>query len=163
MIIISNTTPIITLLKVHKLEILKELFKEVYISKGVYDELVINNSFLDEAKVIRECNFIKVTSINNEFAVRLLQKNLGLDIGESESIVLCDELKGNMLIIDERKGRAVAKSMAIDLTGTLGILLRAKEQGIINKIKPLLDKMIEKDIRISAKLYEDILKMAKEN
>ena len=45
MIIIWNTTPIITLLKVDKLEILKEFFKEVYISKGVYDELVINNSF----------------------------------------------------------------------------------------------------------------------
>jgi predicted nucleic acid-binding protein len=91
-----------------------------------------------------------------------LQKNLGLDIGESESIVLTDELNGDVLIIDETKGRAVAKSMSINLTGTLGVLLKAKAQGIVEEIRPILDKMIQKDIRISSSLYEDILKKAKE-
>lgn len=94
MIVISNTTPIITLLKVDKLEILKKLFGEIYISKGVYDELVTNNTFQEEAKIIKECEFIKVKNVHNEFAVKLLQ---------------------------------IAKSMAINLTGTLGILVKSKE------------------------------------
>lgn len=163
MLIVSNTTPIISLLKINKLEVLEKLFEKIYIAQGVYDELVSNNTFPGEAQAIRECKFINVKSVQNEFAVKLLQKNLGLDVGESESIVLFDELKGDVLIIDERKGRAVAQSMSISLTGTLGVLLKAKNQGIIDSIKPLLDKMIDKDIRIGTKLYEDILKSANED
>lgn len=162
MITVSNTTPIISLLKAEALEILERLFGEVYISQGVYNELVSNNVFIEEAQTIKECRFIKVVNVRNEFAVKLLQKNLALDLGESEAIVLSDELNGDILIIDEKKGRAVAKSMSINLAGTLGVLLKAKNQGIVEAIRPIIDKMMQKDIRISATLYEEVLKKAKE-
>lgn len=163
MIIVSNTTPIITLIKANKLEILKHLFNEVYISTGVYDEIVANKVFKNEVAVLEDCDFINIKKVKNEFAVKLLQKNMGLDLGESEAIVLCDELNGDILIIDERKGRAVAKSMDINLTGTLGLLVKAKERGLIDQVKPILDLLIESNIRISTKLYEDILEKVNEN
>lgn len=162
MIIVSNTTPIITLIKVDKLNILKVLFGKVYISTGVYEELISNKVFENEAKVIENSEFVKIIKVKNEFAVKLLQKNMGLDLGESEAIVLCEELKGDILVIDERKGRSVAKSMSINITGTLGLLVKAKEKGLIQKLKPILDTLIENNIRISAKLYEDILEKAGE-
>lgn len=162
MISISNTTPIISLIKVNKLELLKELFGEVYISKGVFDEIIANYSFNQEAQILKECEFIKVINVKNEFAVKLLQKNLGLDLGESESIVLFDELNGDILFIDERKGRLVAKSMSINIAGTLGILLKAKEKGLLSEFKSTLNKLIEANIRISPRLYEEILNKAGE-
>ncbi|WP_237738190.1 DUF3368 domain-containing protein [Caldicellulosiruptor sp. F32] len=86
----------------------------------------------------------------------------GLNIGESESIILFKELGGDLLIMDEKKGRKVASSLDIKLTGTLGILLKAKQEGIIIELKPLLEKLIESNIRISHKLYKEILKSANE-
>ncbi|WP_271628820.1 DUF3368 domain-containing protein [Caldicellulosiruptor sp. DIB 104C] len=64
--------------------------------------------------------------------------------------------------MDEKKGRKVASSLDIKLTGTLGILLKAKQEGIIIELKPLLEKLIESNIRISHKLYKEILKSANE-
>jgi predicted nucleic acid-binding protein len=83
MIIVSNTTPIISLLKAGALDVLEKLFREVNIYRGVFDELANNEAFKEEAQAVRGCKFIKVVSVENEFAVKLLQKNLGLDLGES--------------------------------------------------------------------------------
>lgn len=155
--IVSNTTPIISLIKINKLELLKELFDEVYISKGVYEELIANKAFNEEIKLIKRSDFIKIVAVKNELAVKLLQKNMGLDLGESESIVLYDESKADLLIIDEKKGRSVAKSISLNVVGTLGILLKAKDKDLIENIKPLLDKMIDANIRISNDLYNEII------
>lgn len=118
--------------------------------------------FNKEIQIIRNSDFIKVATIQDEFAVRLLQKNMGLDLGESESIVLYNELKADILIIDEKKGRTVAKSISTNLIGTLGILLKAKQEGLINEIKPLLDKLIESNIKISRQLYDEIIHKSNE-
>jgi predicted nucleic acid-binding protein len=56
-----------------------------------------------------------------------------------------------VVIIDERKGRAVAKSMSINLTGTMGVLLKAKQQGIVEAVKPIIDNIIQND----SKGYKD--------
>jgi len=65
-------------------------------------------------------------------------------------------------LIDERKGRQIAQNMGIRITGTLGILLQAKKLGLIENIKPLLDKLITENIRISEPLYNSILEQASE-
>ena len=65
-------------------------------------------------------------------------------------------------IIDELKGRRVALDMGIKITGTMGILLKSKRKGLVKSLKPLLDEMIEKNIRIGSNLYKEILKEAGE-
>ncbi|WPX07747.1 DUF3368 domain-containing protein [Anaerocellum danielii] len=82
----------------------------------------------------------------------------GLNIGESESIILFKELGGDLLIMDEKKGRKVASTLDIKLTGTLSILLKAKQEGIIIELKPLLEKLIESKVRINHEPYKEILK-----
>lgn len=71
-------------------------------------------------------------------------------------------MKADLLVIDERKARGIAKSMGINITGTLGILVDAKRQNRIEKLKPLLDGLISNNIRISEKLYNDVLKLVNE-
>ncbi|ABP66253.1 nucleic acid-binding protein contains PIN domain-like protein [Caldicellulosiruptor saccharolyticus DSM 8903] len=162
MIVVSNTTPIIALAKINKLEILEYLFGRIYISEGVYKELISNKKFIFEIEQITKSSFIITKEVKNRLAVELVQKMHGLNIGESESIILFKELGGDLLIMDEKKGRKVASSLDIKLTGTLGILLKAKQEGIIIELKPLLEKLIESNIRISHKLYKEILKSANE-
>jgi len=161
-IVVSNTTPIIALAKINKLEILEYLFGRIYISEGVYKELISNKKFIFEIEQITKSSFIITKEVKNRLAVELVQKMHGLNIGESESIILFKELGGDLLIMDEKKGRKVASSLDIKLTGTLGILLKAKQEGIIIELKPLLEKLIESNIRISHKLYKEILKSANE-
>ncbi len=157
MIIVSNTTPIISLTKIGLLSLLEDLFAEIIIPEGVYDELIQNKKFENEAKVIQASKFLKVMHVENEFAVKLLQKQLNLDLGESEAITLADTLQSNLLMIDERKARIIAKNMGLKLTGTLGILVMAKKRNKINVIRPYLDQLIDCGIRIGDSLYHEIL------
>ena len=92
----------------------------------------------------------------------LLQKQLKLDLGESEAIVLANSIDADLIIIDERKARRIAKDIGLNVTGTLGILVEAKQRGLVKELKPLLDKLIKNEIRISKKLYQDILELVNE-
>lgn len=103
---------------------------------------------------IKECKFLSVRTIENEFAVKLLQKQLNLDLGESEAIVLAESIHAGLFIIDERKARRIAKDMGLTITGTLGFLVEAKSRGKIKAIKPILDTMLDSGIRMSATIYK---------
>ena len=90
----------------------------------------------------------------------LLQKEL--DLGESEAIVLAKENKIKDILIDEYKGRKIAKETGLFPIGTIGVLLQAKRQKYIKEIKSELDKLIVNHIRISTDLYATALKIAGE-
>ena len=159
MIIVSDTTPIISLLKADRLDLLQKLFGRVIIPKAVYDELVSNTTFQDEAKVVEKCPYIYVEKVNDEKAVNIFRKVTGLDAGESEAIVLADEKKSDLLLMDERKGRIVAKQMGLTITGTIGILLQSYDERLLNanEVKDSIIKLKECGIRISDALYNIVL------
>ena len=104
MIIISDTTPIISLIKINRLDLLEKLFVEVLIPNAVFKELTTNTLFTNEAEIVKKSSFLKVSSVQNQKSLQLLQAISGLDDGESEAIILADELKSNILLMDERKG-----------------------------------------------------------
>ena len=136
-------------------------YNEVLIPNAVFNEVCSNPDFSDEANVIKNSSFIKVQVVNNEQSVKILRAS-GLDLGESEAIVLADSLSNSLLLMDERKGRQIAQSMGIKITGTLGILVQAKKFGLVNEIKPLLDSLLNANIRISESLYHSILEQVDE-
>ena len=80
MIVISDTTPIISLLKINKLELLEKLFGVVQIPKGVFSELTENQRFQNEAKIVQESSFIQVVNEIDENYVSLLRRSTGLDL-----------------------------------------------------------------------------------
>lgn len=85
------------------------------------------------------------------------------DAGEATSIALASELSDCLLIVDESKGRRVAKEMGIEITGSLGSMIAAKEKGIIHPVKPILDKVKRTNFRISNDLENKILHLVNEN
>ena len=113
MIVVSDTTPLISLLKISRLDLLEKLFGEVLIPSAVFNELTTDERFQLEANQIRQEKFIVVKEVNNLESVSILKRATGLDQGESEAIVLTDELKADLLLMDEAKGRNVSAQMEI--------------------------------------------------
>lgn len=156
--VVSNTTPIISLLKIDKLSILKDLYTEIYVPKEVYNELENGKRkgyYTDLSKI----NWIKIKEIKDK---KSLSYFLDLDKGEAETIVLANEIEADLTIIDETLGRYHAKNANLKITGTLGILLKAKKTGHIEKIKPLLFDLKNKGVWLNEKLIDNILILANE-
>ena len=133
MIVVSDTTPLISLLKTGRLDTLEKLFGEVRIPDAVFEELTSNPRYSDEAAAIRSYPYIDIISVNDTDAVDQVSREDGLDLGESEAIVLTQEISADLLLMDEARGRDVARSLGLRITGTVGILLLSYERGILNK------------------------------
>jgi len=156
MIVVSDTTPIISLIKINRLDILKRMFGEVHIPEAVFGELTSNVLFKEEAQTVVECEYIKKMSVDNAKSVDLLRRSTNLDAGESEAIVLADSLENSILLIDEAKGRKIAKTMGLNIMGTIGILLVAYEDGLLDKesIEECIEVIRTSKLRISESLLD---------
>lgn len=117
MIVVSDTTPLLTLLKIGRIDVLNKLYNSVHIPFAVFEELTRNTEYPEEAEYFRNCPFLEVHSDLSAERVSLLQRATGLDLGESEAIILADEKQPSLLLIDESKGRVVAESMKLTITG----------------------------------------------
>lgn len=159
MIIISDTTPIISLLKINRLDLLEKLFGEVLIPNAVYEELTADKRFIDEAKMVINVSYIKSVSVSNPEAVRILRMATGLDQGESEAIVLTDELKADILLMDEAKGRTISGQMGITIMGTIGLLISAYEDKLITseEVRRCIDDLQRSGRHIGERHYQMLL------
>jgi hypothetical protein len=113
-------------------------------------------------EAVQSAKWIDVLTIQAPTKVLQLQRKYRLDLGESATIILAEELKANRVLIDERLGRKVAQSRNLPVTGTIGLLLIAKKKGIITEIQPILDQFLNQGKRISSVLYQEVLDLAGE-
>ena len=160
MIVVSDTTPLISLMKASRLELLATLFHEVLIPEAVFSELTANPRFQAEADQIRKAPYIKVVSVSEQKAVDVLRRSSGLDLGESEAIVFADDQKADVLLMDEAKGRKVAKAMGLYIMGTVGVLLFAFEKNVLtdSEVKEALEQLQQADRRIGDEMIQYALR-----
>lgn len=160
MVIICDTGPLSGLIQIGRLLFLKELFGEVILPESVFLEIEKLEQFGISIEKVRSADWIKVESPRPSGLYTELAGKL--DIGEIDAIVLAIQKQADKLLIDELSGRKVAEQYGIKIVGTIGCLRDAKEAGIIKKIKPDLDKLINVGHWISPKLYNKVLKQAGE-
>lgn len=160
MIIVSDTTPISELAKVGYLDLLPQIFNQVVIPKGVFDELQMGEH--PATKLVKNLSWLEVIEVTNKQLVEDLQKSSKLDLGESEAIALAEEMKASQLLIDEKAARKVALARKLPLIGTMGILLLAKRRGLLDNVTEVLDQLRKQGTRISDRLYVQVLTLAKE-
>ena len=163
MIVVSDTTPLISLMKVSRLELLEKIFGEIIIPEAVFNELTDNPKFPAEAREIRDCHAIKVVRIEERKAVDVLQKTTGLDLGESEAIFYSNEKNADLLLMDEISGRKIAEQMNIKVIGTIGILQLSNSKGLLSKeeIVECINILKNSHRHISNALYAKILENIK--
>ncbi|MBI4946555.1 MAG: DUF3368 domain-containing protein [Bacteroidetes bacterium] len=156
--VVSNTTPLLTLLKISKLNLLKEIYGEIIIPDAVYEEIEHGKN-MKYYTDLKKLDWIKISSVKNKNDSRYF---IDLDKGEAEVIILAEENNADIVIIDERIGREYANYYKLKVTGTIGILLKAKQKGLIKELRPLLAEMKEKGVWVSDNLIKTILEIVKE-
>ncbi|MDB9515438.1 DUF3368 domain-containing protein [Roseofilum reptotaenium CS-1145] len=158
MIIISDTSVITSLAAISHLHLLPELYDRLIIPEAVYRELVAIAPPVPGAVDMQTITWLEVRQVTNDEEVVRLQQEVRLDPGESEAISLALELKADLLLIDERSGRAEAHRLGLKITGLLGMLVEAKQKKLLSAVKPLMDDLIDhSQFRISPALYRQIL------
>jgi len=154
MIIVSDSGPIISFARAGYLKLLRQLFQEITIPEAVYEEIAIIGSGRAGAKEVISEEWIRMRKIKNRLRVKQLPAILGS--GEREAIILAQELNA-ALLIDDRKAREVAEENGISCFGSLRALKEAKDRKLIGTIKPVVDELREKGLRIDNSLYQRFL------
>ena len=163
MIVISDTSAITNLAAIHNLQLLLQLYSQVMIPEAVYRELADIDPPVPGTLEVQRASWLEVREIVNREVVERLQDEVRLDSGESEAIAVALELNADMLLIDERRGRAKADRLGVRITVLLGILVEAKQKNLIVAVKPLIDELIAKsEFRVSSALYSQILNVVDE-
>lgn len=158
MIVVADSSPLISLAILDKLDFLGELFEEVFIPKAVFIEITETGKPFSD--ILHRFSVTKIKKVKNKVALSILADEL--DIGESEAIILALENSISDILMDEHKGRRIARAKELHPIGTIGILIQAKNNGLVEAIKPLLNKLVENNIYISPRLYKHALELAKE-
>ncbi len=152
--VVSDSTCIISLAKIKRLKILKELFGEILIPKAVYNE--IYHPEKEGFEEIRKADFIRVVEISDKRLAEFLKEYI--DDGEAESIVLAMENNADLIILDDKDSRKIAKRFKLKVIGTLGVLLLAKKKGYIKDVKSLIDELKKKGFYVSKGVESRILR-----
>ena len=156
MIVVSDTSPVLNLARIGRLELLPLLYHQVLIPSTVYEELTTSTKDLPPAIDLASLPWLIVATAKDQKRVQELREDL--DPGEAEAIVLAIERHADLLLVDERRGRRTATAAGLRVTGLLGVVARAKRAGLIDLVKPVLDELIQvARFWIGPDLYAEVL------
>lgn len=160
MIVVSDSSPLIVLATVGELELLRELFGEVLVPGRVWDEVCQADRLGTES--IQNADWIRPIAVADDSYLMALRTEI--DQGEAEAMVLAADLQADFLLLDERRARSLALGLGYEVIGVVGVLLRAKQSGLLVQVRPVLDLIrAETEFRIGARLYDDALRTADES
>jgi uncharacterized protein len=145
---VTNSTCLIGLERIQRLDILPQVFSPSTIPPAVQTEVGITAIWLT------------VIAIQNQAVATTLKTQV--DDGEAEAIALALESGDVFIILDDLNARRVAIQLGLKVIGTVGMLLRAKQQGILSEIKPLLISLNQADFRVSESIIQKALQIADE-
>ena len=158
-LVISNTSPLFYLHRLRRLDLLQKLYQRVRVPEAVVEELKAGRSQGEDTPDIADYNWIEVHSVRVPELVRLVTD---LGAGEAQVLALALEEPGSLVILDDHLAREVAKLQNLRITGTVGVLLKAKQAGHISAVAPLLERLIQLDFRLSNAVKTRILQSAQE-
>ncbi len=154
--VVSNTSPLINLAWIGQLGILRELYGTIHIPEAVWHEIVVQGDGQPGAEEISNANWINTCAVDNKLLALALHQEL--DAGEAEAIALAIEQKAGLLLMDERLGRETARYFGLNYTGVIGLLIEAKQKGLIGSIRAYLDRLRTiAGFHISRSLYLKVL------
>lgn len=143
MIVVSDTSPLTSLLQIGHERLLRDLYGNVIIPEAVERELRQCHTILP--------SFLKVVWAKDRETVARLENEL--DLGEAEAITVAKEVRADVLLIDERRGRSIAIREGIPVVGLLGVLIVAKKKGMIASLEQVLESLEKKaDFRLATSL-----------
>ena len=152
MAVVSNSSPLIALARIQRLDLLPAIFESILIPPAVAREIAPSIPALP--------TWLRIQAPSVLPPAPLLRRRLG--VGEREALALAIELRADWIILDDLPARRAAEASGLNVIGTLGTLVRAKRSGLLKAIRPELDALVRTSFFVSPKLYDDLLQAAGE-
>lgn len=155
--VVSDTSPLIKLAGVGLLELLPRLYGEIWILDAVRAEYGAKAGIGDPNLDTLPWLHVQLGS-----AAPSLRALPGLGAGEATAIALAQASEARLLVLDDKAARRIAAQRDVPIVGTLGVLLAAKQTGLLPRVRPVLTALVAQGRRISPRLREDVLRLAGE-
>ncbi len=156
---IADSGPLISLARINQHELLPRLFSKIIIPPKVWDEVTVKGQERPGAHEISRVTWI---TIQEPDPLLVKQLNILVDAGEAEAIALAQTIPDCIILLDDSRARRIAARLNIKQIGTVGLLLRAKRTGLVEKVKPHLDSLVKNGIYIRQELIDAVLNDAGE-
>ena len=155
--VIVNSTPIIGLADIGRLDLLKNVYQQIVIPQAVYHEIISPSvkKQVDESR-----DWITVEQIQDDSQKQMYRAKL--HAGEVEVMILAQEQNAELVILDDNAAKKTAKYLGLAVTGTLGVLLRAKREGYIHSVSEVMDELSQDHFFIHEKVRKMVLEQADE-
>ncbi|MGF1576275.1 MAG: DUF3368 domain-containing protein [Cyanophyceae cyanobacterium] len=153
--IVSNATPLIAFARIGELALLQKVVGSLVIPAGVADEIMAYEQEKQGSIALAKEAWIQMKTVQSEQQIKLLMPTL--DRGEAEVIVLSLESQAQLVLMDELTGRKVAESLNLKVTGSMGVLIRAKQLGQITTVEPYVQHMKQAGIYFSDRFIQAVL------
>lgn len=155
--VIINSTPVIGLANIGRLDVLRQMYGTIIIPQAVFDEI---KSPSVQRQVNANRDWIRVEQINDASQKQMYRAKL--HAGEVEVMILAQEKKADLVILDDNAAKKTAKFLGLRVIGTLGILVLAKKRGYIKEVSPVLDALKRDGFFVSDDLCDLVLRQADE-
>ena len=152
--IVGDSSALIALAIMDRLDLLETLFSQVYVPQAVYDEVIVG----DKAQSTK----LKAFLAGKVIRVQSNVYQMGLGEGELEAIALYRELGAELLLIDDKRAKSFARLNDVKVIGSLGVLILAKEQGLIPTVKDDIEALERSDVYVSGTLIRKVLQLVGE-
>ncbi len=148
-VVISDTSILIVFQKINEFELLHKVYGEIFTTPEVASE------FGEELP-----SWVLIRSVQDKKYQNLLSTQI--DLGEASAIALASEFDDVLILLDDLKARKIATRLNFKISGTMGVLHKAKQLSLIDRIRPIIDKLLLLDFRISESIIDEILKLNNE-
>ncbi len=152
--IIADSGPLISLAIIDRLELLQQLYQQVLVPPAVWEEVTVKGRGMPGADAVARLEWLEIRKPEPQVLQPL---SILVDPGEAEVIALAQSVSDSIVLLDDSQARRVAERFDIPRIGTLGILRRAKKQGLIDAIRPYIEQLKTNNIYMSDRLIEAVL------
>jgi predicted nucleic acid-binding protein len=154
-LVVADTSPLLNLALIDRLDLLDAQFGTIHAPEQVWDELTAGDGEFTGLQAFRNQGKLTLVSIErSDLYVEIAQE---LDAGETAAITYAIRNDADLVLIDERDGRRVARRHDLDVTGVVGILLRGARNGTV-ELRTELDALRDAGFWISEDLYAEVLR-----
>jgi predicted nucleic acid-binding protein len=163
--VISDASPLVHLAAIKRFDLLRLLYSVVFIPKAVWTEVVVAGLGRPGSTELDQAITSGWMQIKEAGRANLARSELvTLDQGEAEALALALDLQAEVILLDEVRGRAVARTLGLRAVGTLGVLIEAKRRGLIASFRQELDRLTrDSQLQLSDEIKNLALKLARED
>jgi len=158
-LVIVNTSPLLYLYQVNCLELLQQLYSTITVPPAVPQELETGKL---QGVDVPEVNSIEWIQIRPVASATIIPAVIDLGQGEAEVIALGLENPGSLLVFDDSLARRIADLYGLKYTGTLGVLVKAKQSGYLSAVAPVINMLRSKGMWLTDKIISDVLRLSGE-